>query len=593
MAVILPFLAFVLLLLCIAGRGTPWRRAFLLAALCWGTLLTLTTELLSLFHGINHLWLSLIWGAISLGASLEIYRTRNTLQPIKAKKECIIALIPIGVILATTGTIAILSPPNNWDSMTYHMGRVVHWIQNQSVAHYPTNAIRQLYFAPWAEFAIMHLQILSGGDDYLANLVQWFAMCGSLVGVTLIAEQFGADRPSQLLAALLAATTPMGILQSSSTQNDYVVAFWLVCFVYFGIQLLSKRTLLDAIPVGTALALAILTKGTAYIYAFPFVIWFLATILYQDSRQLPKYVLIISTLVLALNCGHYLRNYALWGNPLAEDIDQVQTTRRDVPAFLSNLSRNLVSNTWTPVPGVNDLQYQIVNRFHKLLAIDINDPKTTLDVTKFTPVPLSLHEDVAGNALHTLLLLTLLPTFLFGSRGTVLSQSRLYLLSLTTAIMLFCLMLKWQPWVTRLQLPGFVLAAPLAAIAMPAPNRQWVSRAIAGLLLIAAIPWLFYNQSRPLIGEWSIIGAERDTLYFANNRELLPHFDRAASLIAATPGCSQVAIYGAEDPFEYPLWALLRHRTATMPRIEYINIANISKKIPLKDFNPCLKVEIN
>jgi hypothetical protein len=51
---------------------------------------------------------------------------------------------------------------------------------------------------------------------------------------TLIAkQQLGANQTGQLIAAVFVATIPMGILQASSTQNDYVLSFWLICFVYF------------------------------------------------------------------------------------------------------------------------------------------------------------------------------------------------------------------------------------------------------------------------------------------------------------------------------------------------------------------------
>jgi 4-amino-4-deoxy-L-arabinose transferase-like glycosyltransferase len=40
-----------------------------------------------------------------------------------------------------------------------------------------------------------------------------------------------ARRLGGRLAALFCATLPMGILQSTSTQNDFVVAYWLACLV--------------------------------------------------------------------------------------------------------------------------------------------------------------------------------------------------------------------------------------------------------------------------------------------------------------------------------------------------------------------------
>ena len=124
--------------------------------------------------------------------------------------------------------------------MTYHMSRVAHWIQNQSVAHYPTNIPRQLELAPWAEFTVTHFQLLTGGDR-LANSVQWFSMAGSLLGVSLIAQQLGAGVVGQVLAVVFAATIPMGILQGSSTQNDYVVTFWLICVAYYTLSVIKQE----------------------------------------------------------------------------------------------------------------------------------------------------------------------------------------------------------------------------------------------------------------------------------------------------------------------------------------------------------------
>lgn len=96
--------------------------------------------------------------------------------------------------------------------MTYHMSRVVHWIQNRSIAHYPTHITRQLHQSPWTEYAILHFQILSGSDRF-ANLIQWFSMVGATLGVSLIAKQMGADLRGQFFAAVFSITIPMGILQ--------------------------------------------------------------------------------------------------------------------------------------------------------------------------------------------------------------------------------------------------------------------------------------------------------------------------------------------------------------------------------------------
>ena len=83
----------------------------------------------------------------------------------------------------------------------------------RSLAFYPTACRRQLHNPVWAESAVLHLLLLSG-TDRLVNLVQWFSMAGSVVGVSLIAGQLGAGRRGQALAALFCGTLPMGIRHS-------------------------------------------------------------------------------------------------------------------------------------------------------------------------------------------------------------------------------------------------------------------------------------------------------------------------------------------------------------------------------------------
>ena len=70
--------------------------------------------------------------------------------------------------------LALLTATTNWDSLTYHLPRILHWIQQGSVDHYPTNIIRQIDLAPWSSFAMANLYLLQGSDRWI-SLVQWFA----------------------------------------------------------------------------------------------------------------------------------------------------------------------------------------------------------------------------------------------------------------------------------------------------------------------------------------------------------------------------------------------------------------------------------
>ena len=136
--------------------------------------------------------------------------------------------------------VAWIAPPNNVDSLLYHMSRIMHWAQNGSLEHYATGYHHQLLTPPWAELANLHLRTL-WGSDRPANLVQWFSMVGSVVIASGVGELLGLRRKGQLLTGIFVASIPMGILQATSTQNDYVVTFWAVCSAYLVTLSFSRR----------------------------------------------------------------------------------------------------------------------------------------------------------------------------------------------------------------------------------------------------------------------------------------------------------------------------------------------------------------
>ena len=88
-------------------------------------------------------------------------------------------------------TLAIVSPPNNWDSMTYHLPRVMQWIQNGSVEHFATGNARQLVQPPLSSYAALQ-SIITTRQDYLVNLIQWISGVWCLVVIACIAKRMKA-----------------------------------------------------------------------------------------------------------------------------------------------------------------------------------------------------------------------------------------------------------------------------------------------------------------------------------------------------------------------------------------------------------------
>ncbi len=588
---LIPIICWFLLALILLKRGLCWRRSFLSASVVWGVMLTVMTESLSILKLLTFSWLLVCWGLATLISFLVYYSTpENTLKTdVKAPLFLKMLIVCVAIIAIITCIIASVSPPNNWDSMTYHMSRVVHWIQNRSVEHYPTHILRQLESNPWAEFTIMNLVILSG-QDYLVNLVQWFSMMGSIIGTTLIAKQCGVNLRGQIFTAVIVATIPMGILQSSSTQNDYVVAFWLVCFVYFCILCKEKENYYNLMAVGASFGLAILTKATAYIYAFPFLLWFFIVGVKFFRWKVVTQILLISFIIVSLNVGHYWRNYELFGNPLTSGAHKYSNEIFSVPALISNISRNIALHIGTPSDSINSLSMSIMIRMHSLLKVDLSEPKTTWPGSIFMIKKTNTHEDTAGNPLHFILMMLSATIVLFYKEFRQMPNLLSYLFAIITAFLLFSFYLKWQPWGSRLHLPLFVLSSVVIAAVMCNEKYRWPANNAMIVLILASLSSVLCNSSRPFIDcdtQKSIFTSRRYDQYFVNRPDLKESYLSTADFLNMQK-CRNIAVTMGENDWEYPLWVFVRKMGDPIPRIEHVQVANRSGKIPLVNFAPCI-----
>jgi hypothetical protein len=189
---------------------------------------------------------------------------------LRPSKQEIGLLSGLALLLVAVALTAAAAAPNAWDSMTYHLPRITHWIQDASVSHYPTHVLRQLTLGPGAELLAAQIELLGGSDRWI-NFLQAFAWIGVAIAASLLARDLGADLLGQGVAAVFAATLPMAILQASSTQNDLVVSFWLLVFAHFALRAWAgKMDLAGFLLAGGSLGLAVLIKATALTVAFPF-----------------------------------------------------------------------------------------------------------------------------------------------------------------------------------------------------------------------------------------------------------------------------------------------------------------------------------
>ena len=563
-----------------------WRVAIVFAAIITATALTAITEILSLidalsFYPLMISWLFFIVAAGTIGRTQgpplrSIWPHVNFKTWFLSEKILLGSIVFIGAVSAVT---AAVGTPNTWDAMTYHLPRVLHWIQNKTVGFYPTNIIRQLYIPPWSEFAIAHLRILGGGETS-ANFIQWTAMAGSLIGVSLVARQLGGNRTGQLMAVTVAACLPMGILQSVSTQTDYTCAFWLIAFVFFIIETQRRFTFVNVIAAGLSLGLGMLTKGNSYIFAAPFLVWFVGARVQQKFTQGLRGLLLILICAVGLNFGQYVRNAQAFGSPTWTNV--VVTNGSFSPSILwVNILRNTGIHLATPWEDVNEKTAQTIIKAAQFFKADINDPLATFG-GNFSISRMVLDEDYAGNFLHAMLfaVIFVLSWFYRGPRGKI----GFYVGAVTFSFLLFCSIVRFQPWHSRFHLPLFILFCPVAGVVLEHFLKQ-KSFIIGIVLAVGTLPWLFLNDQHPWVGNWSIWHQPKIVQHFYKHPDLaLPY--------AATVGylksidCRQVGLFIGEDTWEYPWWVFLADKGV---RIEHVQVNNpsASLKYPLGDFQAC------
>lgn len=562
-----------------------------------------STELLSFFDSIYFETIITLW-VIFFGLLIIIKRkfieiNYDLIFKIKSfhnvEKIC---LYFISLIFCITFLISIIYPPNTPDSMSYHMPRVMQWIQNQEVDFYPTSVTRQLYMSPLSGYFIMHLYLIIG-NDLAVNLVQWFAMLISVITTFFIVKLYTKNILPNLIAMLFCSTIPMGILQSTSTQIDYVVSMWLIIMIFFLFKYKFEQKFIYITGFGISLSLAILTKQTSFIFAFPFCIYFLFVCLKNKRQDFIK-LFIIPIIILLVNYNHIKRNYETFGSLIGinEHSSPVLNEKMNLKNFSSNVVRNLSLNFTLPNSNFNENLRKTVRNFHEIIGQDINSSETTFNKNDYF-VYFSLYETRASNTLHFILILFFILLFFVKNKKFFFLKS--YLFSLISGFLLFAIILKWQPWGNRLLLPFFVTSSPLIGIYLDRLNNFKLNLIIMFFLSIYSLPYVFSNDLRPLIVKITnhdhkikfekpyFLINKREKLYFTYNLKMYENYEYIKK-ISKKIKCKNFGIISKENTWEYPYWKMLKEINANID-LKHLNVNNPSKKFKKNNSIPCFVVE--
>ncbi len=487
--------------------NAPIREAWLKSLLIFTGLLYLSTEILSFFNAIHTTSIAIFWTTVSL-----LLLTQTSTK--KFKNFYLNLITKLGSITSSYRNImfvtalfgllpllflCIYSPPNNIDSMNYHLSRVVSWIQNQNVAHFATWHIHQLYLNILAEYIFLHILTLNNGNDYFVALPQFLAMLSSLVAVTLIGKSFGLNYKLQIFVGILLFSMPIGILESTTTQVDYIACFFFLVFVYFSLRFIKTKSYDDFFFLGMALVFGCFTKYSIFFFALPFCIWVAINSLF--SMTILKNFKVFGFIVLiylAVFLPFYFRNFELFDNMVAPTQNHILfqenlvTNKKSVKLTLSNVVKNVGLHLGLPYNQSNLWVDRQINNFHNILGIDINEETISHDLYRTQFV---LQEDMAGNLILLILITIALFYHFFNSKN---NDIRWLSLSLIIGFIVFCLIMQFQHFSSRTQMPFFALGTVLVGLmfAKTAGKWRWVVMVFA---LLSSVPYIYGNYNKPLL----------------------------------------------------------------------------------------------
>ncbi len=582
------------------GKQGKCLESYMQAVALWMLCVFLITEVLSIFHGISKEAVILSW--IIIDAILLVWfmwEIKKGVKNIKLGihlqgyiKEVIgdvryIVLGAIGIIIVY---MSLRTVPYNWDSMTYRLSRIAYWAQSGSVEHYANNSLRLIANPPLGEFVQLEIYLMSGKSDSLLNLLQCVSYLMCAVFVYAIAKKLKCNETFCFLATLLFMSMPIAFAEAINTQVDLFATVWLLIFVYFLMDFVekeeklqwSRENLFKACIMGLCVAWGYLTKPSVCIAMAVFCIWLLICCAVRRDKivvliRLAGGAFASMVVPLCWEIGRNIKTFHAISSPIAGERQLVGTLR---PNYLFiNFIKNLVHNF--PNTGLGELTDTITSyvwRLAALVNVDLNAEVISEDGNMFMlHVPPNYGHDTAINPIIVwLMLICILWSILKIRKLEWKKLYKSYSLVAIAAFLIFCMLLRWEVYVTRYMVSFLTLLCPMIAVQLQKQTEE-ASKVnirngiIGGICCLCILD--FTNMAMYHRNIYARHGAdERPYGYFVNRTEEYEPCIKICQIIKEA-GYKDIGICLGGDDYEYPYWALLKN---DIRRMEHVNVRNIT-----------------
>ncbi len=476
------------------GTGTGRRDAILVGALFCAIWSAVGSEVLNLIGEIRF-WPVLLWWLLPLlGYRLIGKTSRQTgnppLRP-SAQKPGDAAINPprltwrgksalavAAVIMAYALGGALFCPPNNFDSLAYHMPRIIFWMQQHSLASYPTSDPLQLCMPPGLEMIGLQLMVLAHGNDWAINLIGWLTALFLGFAASLITRELAGNKDAEALCGLMVVSMPMVFCSASTFTPEILEALWTTFAALLLLRISRSRRCepLTFLCLAGAISLMPLTHGTGYLFGVPIAIFAVAAFWHTNRRRTLPWLLMIAIVVLVINSGYLLRNMRQFGAPFgplhSKDSRLVLLNGEfNVQTIPVNLLRTTASMFSGPSHLLNSGVDKVVFGIAGILHLDMQDTQTMFVYPGMRVYfdGATYHagdEDRVGWPFQMLLFLLIPPGLILLRDKSIIAASWKFLLLPAGCLIMAAAFLRWQAIANHL-LPAFpVLTAPVAAIVL-------------------------------------------------------------------------------------------------------------------------------
>jgi hypothetical protein len=475
-------------------------------------------------------------------------------------------------------SITFYSPPNEWDSMTGHLNRILYFLQNGSLKHFiGTNWNIDTY--PKAFSSIQAYPFLmSNWNEHFFKLPNLSAYWILFIGTYGILKRLAVPFINRVFCASMVLFLPIAIIQSTSTDTDIILAAYLVSYVYFLFSFKQSQQTLYLYLAAIAFSIALSHKITFVFSFFPLfvlLVYIVRNITFISWKYSLKHFILAHLffiLIITLPTG-YISNLNHYGHPIGPTTaTQHQSIERagNFKNLLAHGSRNFIRYNLDLINLDGLRNIGVVENFQKSIkpALRRIDEKFNIGLeqeTSFTIIPFSFNrrfEFYNGTPIYgVIFIILIIPSIIV----LFLRRSKSVYYFFIAAFLLHMLALSftapYDPWKGRYMLSSFVFVIPILGNWLN-QNSLFQNNRLGKIYLI------FSSILISFTGLSTIIFHKRALPFGAYNKPSIFKISRMEALTISRPDIYQayakfdsivplkaiVALATINDDYEYPLW---------------------------------------